>query len=106
MVKIGQLCLNNGVCGGKQIVSSAWIEEMTRPRTVESDRFRGMAYGYLWWIIHREKNIFAAIGNSGNVIYVNPEKNIVVAVASYFKPTVFDRVDFIREYMEPFICER
>ena len=38
--------------------------------------------------------------------YVNPEKNVVVAVAAYFKPTVFDRVDFIREYMEPFICER
>ena len=28
-----------------------------------------------------------------------------VAVASYFKPTVFDRVDFIREYIEPFIIE-
>ena len=55
---------------------------------------------------HRpEKNIYAAIGNSGNVIYVNPDKSVVVAVASYFKPTVFDRVDFIREYIEPFICE-
>ena len=59
----------------------------------------------IWWIIEREKNIYAAIGNSGNVIYINPEKNIVVAVASYFKPTVFDRVDFIREYIEPFILE-
>jgi len=104
MVKIGQLCLNRGACGGSQIVSSEWIEEMTQPRTVESDRFRGMAYGYLWWIIHREKNIFAAIGNSGNVIYVNPEKNISIAVSSYFKPTVFDRVDFIQEHIEPFIC--
>jgi len=25
-----------------------------------------MDYGYLWWIIDREKNIYAAIGNSGN----------------------------------------
>ena len=106
MAKIGLLCLNRGIYDGKQIVSASWIEEMTTPRTVESDHFRGMDYGYLWWIIDREKNIYAAIGNSGNVIYINPEKNIVVAVASYFKPTVFDRVDFIREYMEPFICER
>ena len=60
---------------------------------------------YLWWIIDREKNIYAAIGNSGNAIYVNPEKNIVVAVAPYFKPTIFDRVDFIQEYMEPSVCE-
>ncbi|MBQ6868400.1 MAG: serine hydrolase [Clostridia bacterium] len=105
MAKIGLLCLNKGIFDGKQIVSAQWIEEMTSPRIVESDRFRGMEYGYLWWIIDREKGIYAAIGNSGNVIYVNPEKNIVIAVSSYFKPTIFDRVDFIREYIEPFISE-
>lgn len=103
MAKIGLLCLNNGIYNHKQIISSKWIEEMTRPRVVESDNFRGMEYGYLWWIINRDKNIYAAIGNSGNVIYINPEKNIVVAVASYFKPTIFDRVDFIQEIIEPFI---
>ena len=75
----------------------------TRPRSVESNNFRGMDYGYLWWIIDRSKNIYAAIGNSGNVIYVNPEKNIVIAVSSYFKPTIFDRVDFIQEYIEPLV---
>ena len=53
----------------------------------------------------QKKNIFSAIGNSGNVIYINPEKDIVIAVSSYFKPTVFDRVDFIRKYIEPFIEE-
>lgn len=105
MAKVGLLCLNKGTFDGKQIVSSGWIEEMTKPKAVESDYFRGMDYGYLWWIIDREKNIFSAIGNSGNVIYVNPEKDIVIAVSSYFKPTVFDRVDFIREYIEPFIEE-
>ena len=105
MAKIGLLCLNKGCYNGKQIVSSAWIAEMTRPRVVESDHFRGMEYGYLWWMIDRKKNIYAAIGNSGNVIYINPEKNIVVSVASYFKPTVFDRIDFIQQYIEPLITE-
>lgn len=62
-----------------------------------------MEYSYLWWIIDRESNLYAAIGNSGNVIYVHPEKKVVMAVASYFKPTVFDRVDFIRECIEPII---
>ena len=105
MAKIGLLCLNHGSYEGKQIVSSEWIEEMIQPRTVESKYFRGMEYGYLWWIIDNKKNIYAAIGNSGNVIYIHPEKNIVVAVASYFKPTIFDRVDFIQEYIEPLISE-
>ena len=105
MAKIGLMCLNNGTYNGKQIVSSAWIEEMTKPRIVESDNFRGMEYGYLWWIIDSEKKIYAAIGNSGNVIYINPQKDVVVAVASYFKPTVFDRVDFIQQYIESFITK-
>lgn len=83
-------------CREKQIISEGWISEMTKPREVESKYFRRMKYGYLWWIIHPEKRIYAAIGNSGNVIYVNPEKEIVVAVSSYFKPTVFDRVDLSR----------
>ena len=101
MAKIGQLCLNKGVWEGKRIISEGWISEMTKPREVESKYFRGMQYGYLWWIIQPEKKIYAAIGNSGNVIYVNPEKEIVVAVSSYFKPTVFDRVDFIEDILLP-----
>ncbi len=102
MAKIGLLCLGKGRWNDRQIVSEKWIEEMTCPRAVESSNFRGMEYGYLWWIIDRQKKIYAAIGNSGNVIYVDPEKNIVISVASYFKPTIFDRVDFIREYIEPY----
>ncbi|MDD7610255.1 MAG: hypothetical protein PUJ82_05020 [Spirochaetales bacterium] len=102
MAKIGLLFLNKGEFCGQQIVSANLIREMTRPRKVEGNHFRGMEYGYLWWIISRKKNVYAAIGNSGNVIYINPEKRLVVAVASYFKPTVFDRVDFIQKYIEPF----
>ena len=99
MAKIGQLCLNEGVWEGKQIISASWVKDMTRPRKIEGQMWRGMMYGYLWWITNPEKNIYAAIGNSGNVIYVNPDKNVVVSVASYFKPTIFDRVDFIEEYV-------
>ena len=101
MALIGQLCLNNGTWNGKKVVPEEWIREMTVPRAVESDRFRGMQYGYLWWIIHPEKNIYAAIGNSGNVIYVDPSKNVTAAVASYFRPTVFNRVDFIEDVLLP-----
>lgn len=101
MARIGQLCLQEGSWDGKQIVPSAWIKEMTEPRPVDNKMFRGMSYGYLWWIVHPERNIYAAIGNSGNVIYVNPNENIVVAVSSYFKPTVLDRVDFIENVLLP-----
>lgn len=106
MAKIGLLCLNKGKFGGKQVVDVKWIDEMTAPVLVESDKFRNMMYGYLWWIVDKEKKIYAAIGNSGNVIYVDSSNNIVVAITSYFKPTVFDRVDFIEAVIKPFILEK
>lgn len=101
MAKIGQLCLDKGCYHKKQIVSPKWIDEMTRPLRVTGQKFRNMKYGYLWWIIDEEKNIYAAIGNSGNVIYIDPENRLVISVTSYFKPTVFDRIDFIEEKVKP-----
>ena len=103
MAKIGQLCLEHGVHDGKQIVSSRWIDEITTPNYKCGEEFANMSYGYLWWIIDEKKHIYAALGNSGNVIYVNPSENIVIGVTSYFKPTVFDRVDFIQKYVEPLL---
>lgn len=105
MAKIGQLCLREGAVEGRQVVSREWIRQMTAPMRVESRMFRGMDYGFLWWIVHPGKNTFAAIGNSGNVIYVNPEKDVAAGVSSYFKPTVFDRVDFLENTVLP-ILER
>lgn len=103
MAKIGQLCLDNGFHNGKQIISSSWIDEITKVTHVCGEEFGNMSYGQLWWIIDEEKHIYAALGNSGNVIYVNPLEHIVIAVTSYFKPTIFDRVDFIQNYIEPMI---
>lgn len=105
MAKIGQMCLDGGMYGGKRIVSAEWIAESTVPRIQCDGNFRNMRYGYLWWIIDEEKHIYAAIGNSGNVIYVNPERAIVVAVTGTFKPTVFDRIDLIQKYIEPLLEE-
>ncbi len=65
-----------------------------------------MMYGYLWWIIDSEKRISAAIGNSGNVIYVNVLLRIVIAAAHSFKPAIYDWVDFIWEHIEPFVLEQ
>lgn len=101
MAKIGLLCLNGGECGGRRIVSREWIKAMTTPCRRLGKEFANMSYGYLWWIIDEARGIYAALGNSGNVIYVNPANGAVVAVTGWFKPTVLDRVDFIQKYIEP-----
>ena len=103
MAKIGQMCLDNGNYNGRRIVSQSWIKDMTSPREVEGRMFRGMQYGYMWWIIHPEENVYAAIGNSGNVIYINPKEKTVIALTAYFKPTVMDRIDLIEEKILPMI---
>lgn len=103
--KIGQMCLNKGMFDNKQIVSAEWITQMTTPYIKCDEKFTFMHYGFLWWVIDKEKNIYSAIGDSGNVIYVNADKNIVISVTATFKPLVFDRVQFIQKYIEPFITE-
>lgn len=105
MSKIGLLCLQKGVFHNKRIVSEKWIEESTKVRLRCNEKFRDMMYGYLWWIIDENERSYAAIGNSGNVIYINPQKELVVAISGYFKPTVFDRIDFIKEQIEPFVTK-
>lgn len=100
MSKIGLLCLKKGVFNTKRIVSEKWLEESTIVRLHCGEKFRDMKYGYLWWIIDENAGSYAAIGNSGNVIYINPQKELVAAVSGYFKPTVFDRIDFIRGQIE------
>jgi len=73
MAKIGQLYLDGGSHKGKQIVSSNWIDESTK----EHGRWEkvSLAYGYLWWVIDDKERTFAAIGDGGNMIYVNKKKN-------------------------------
>lgn len=99
MAKIGMLYLNEGEFNGKRIVSAKWILDSTTPYFQCDKKFNYMAYGYLWWIVDAEKKIYAAIGDGGNVIYVDHASNTVVAVTATFKPRVFDRVDFIQKYI-------
>ncbi|PKO03484.1 MAG: serine hydrolase [Chloroflexi bacterium HGW-Chloroflexi-5] len=97
MAKIGQLYLEGGMWDGNQIVPAGWIDESTK----EHSRWGTLSYGYLWWIIDDKERIFAALGDGGNVIYVNAKKRIVVSIASLFIPDVMDRIDLIKEHIEP-----
>lgn len=44
-------------------------------------------------------------GDGGNIIYVNSDKNIVVAITSLFYPRAKDRIEFIKKYVEPIFDE-
>ena len=101
MAKIGQLYSDGGTWMGKRIVSEEWVSESTSEHSRWAER--DLPYGYLWWILP-EIHGFAAIGDGGNIIYVNRKENITVGIASHFKPAVKDRIGFIREFIEPAFC--
>ena len=106
MARIGELVLNSGLFNGRIIVSEKYIHEMTAPYLKLGERFGYMSYGYLWYRPCADREIYAAIGDSGNIIYVNREKNVSVGITGTFKPGIFDRVDFIERKVLPVIEEQ
>ena len=99
MAKLGQLYLNEGHWNGRQVISDQWIFESTQVQSVW--KARHLKYGYLWWVIDEAEHSYAALGDGGNAIYVNPKDRMVVAVSSLFVPRVKDRIDFIKREIEP-----
>ena len=97
MAQIGLLVLNKGEFNEQRIISENYINEMSRSYVSLGEKFGYQDYGYLWWLPHRTTDVVAAIGDGGNVIYINRIHNIVVAVTGYFKPMVFDRVEYIEK---------
>ena len=97
MAQIGLLVLNNGVYNNIRVISEKYIEEMSKSYVSLDYKFGNQDYGYLWWLPHRNNEVIAAIGDGGNIIYINKKYNIVVAVTGYFKPLVFDRVEYIEK---------
>ena len=103
MAVIGELVLDGGQYKGIRIVSQEYINEMTKAQLKLGERFGNMNYGFLWYKPFDDRDVFAAIGDSGNIIYVNKEKNISVGMTGTFKPRIFDRVDFIEQRLLPVI---
>ncbi len=79
LARFGLLILNKGNWEGRQLVSRQWIEQATTPSA------HGPDYGYLWWLNTKQKqwpsgpaSSFAAIGNGGNIVWIDPEHDIVL----------------------------
>src|SRR5260370_35196207 len=71
--------LNHGKWGNRQIVSEEWLRDAVTPSE------HGPDYGYLWWLNTKQKqwpsgpaSSFDAIGNGGNIIWIDPEHDIVL----------------------------
>ena len=99
MGRIGQLCINKGMWNGRQIVSKPWMEESTRAQSYCTQW--NLSYGYLWWVLDDREHIYAAMGDGGNIIYINEGKKLTVAISALWEPAAKDRIELIRSYVEP-----
>ena len=101
MAVTGALVLADGVYGGERIISEEYLKDMLTPHLKLDERMGNMSYGYLWYKPYDDREVYAAIGDCGNIIYVNKEKNISVGITGAFKPRIFDRVEFIEKRVLP-----
>ena len=77
MARFGYLYLRRGKWKNKQLISEKWIEMSTTPATINED------YGYLWWLKkwpEAKATTFAARGAGGNVIWMDPDHDLVVVL--------------------------
>ena len=81
MARFGQLYLDRGRWGDRQIVPWEWVDASTQPRA--TSRWSGRGYGYLWWLRPAdERGAYNASGHGGQYIYVSPLWDLVVVVNS------------------------
>lgn len=95
--RIGSLMLNNGKINGKNLLADEWIENATALLQKTDDGNGG--YGYLWW--RNNDGSYLAVGIFGQMIYVNPHKNLVITqFAAWPKASSKELVENRRKFIE------
>ena len=79
--RFGHLYLNRGAWGDRAILDQSWIEATREPCPLNP------GYGLMWWLnaemsISRLAGVgaFAARGAGGNVIFVDPQREVVIVL--------------------------
>jgi len=84
----GQMILNRGRVGDKQIMPANWVDQSLNVSAKDKKKMKAnakydggpwSAYKNMWWIIDAEQGEYAAVGIHGQVIYINRSANVVVA---------------------------
>jgi|SRR5690554_896432 len=73
--RLGMLMLDNGNIGNDTIISEEFMKASTSLLQPVNDL--GDGYGYLWWRF--KDGSYGAFGIFGQMVYVNPHKNLVIA---------------------------
>ena len=80
LAKIALCVAAKGRGENQQIITTDWIEEMTKVQTKNGTGFE-FEFGYYWWL-DLEKNIHFMWGHGGQLAFVVPSKDLVVVFTS------------------------
>jgi CubicO group peptidase (beta-lactamase class C family) len=75
--RLGQFMLDGGRIAGEPVIAKAWLQGAVRRHASADEPERG--YGYLWWT--DTDGSYAAIGIFGQMVYVDPSRQLVIAQA-------------------------
>ena len=83
LLKLIQMCLNNGQWNGKEILSNDWIQKASTPKAKVQD---GFEYGYFFWLhafgSEKKYPAFYMSGNGGQKILAMPELNLAAVITT------------------------
>lgn len=86
MATLGQLFLQDGRWGERQLIPADYVRAATERQNAGGPPV-GLDYGYLWWVVPGRgaatvRRTFMASGYSGQLIWVHPQLDLVVATTS------------------------
>lgn len=102
MARFGLLTLHKGNWNGKQLISEQWVQQALTPTRAQP------TYGYMNWFLNTDKKYlpgapataFVHVGNGTNIIYVDPEHDIVMVVR-WIENNAVDGM--VRKVLEAFV---
>ena len=107
MIKFGQLYLNDGKWGNKQVISKEWVKQSMSKHSV----IQNISYGYLWWLKYLDADGVryygvGAQGNGGQRIYLLPEQDLVVVITGGNYNSQSPSDELIAKYILPAFNKR
>jgi CubicO group peptidase (beta-lactamase class C family) len=75
--RFGLFLLDDGVIGNERVIPDGWLAAAGSPKTIGGEN---VDYGYMLWPLHGHS--YAAIGIFGQFVFVDPDRNLVVAMWS------------------------
>ncbi|MBA3873924.1 MAG: serine hydrolase [Anaerolineae bacterium] len=96
MARFGQMLLQNGQFNGRQIVPAEVASDFANGASQEafargpaaSPGNVGWSYHNQWWVTHNDYHAYMAMGYGGQLLYIAPDADLVIAkFSSYPTPT-------------------